>query len=429
MQSLPGLTHVHRSWKRKDPGLTGDQVQTMWQLLGRLTKRIGKPQLLRQQEYLQPSSCAQAAERAKATYQVRGNNSRNLAAEEFFYLNQFCVDKADIAILMFDANFQIHYANDCAAKILDYSREELSSMNISDIEPNFNTEAWQEMHEIGLNINAAKFESTLRRKGGVEIPVEMSINKVEHAGNQCNLYFAYDISERKKAEQQFHASLRQKEILLREVHHQVKNNLQVVTSMIALQSDYCNDQRTQRFFRDIQDRVWSMALIHEQVYQARDCTRINLGEYVESLTSYLFIAGTDHIPIFFETDTIIIGIAEATPCGTILNELLTNSIKHGFPDNRKGKITISCRYETNDRISLTVADTGVGLPPGFNVWNTESLGLQIVTLLVNQLQGDLEIDNTCGTSFKITFQSNFQRNCSTECQSDEHQFLPCLFKS
>lgn len=383
-----------------------------------MTKRIGKPQLLRQQEYLQPSRCAQTANREKATYQVQGNNTRNQAAEDFFYLHQFCVDKANIAILMFDANFQIHYANDCTVKMLDYSSEELSAMNISDIEPNFNTEAWQESHEIGHGINAAKFESTLRRKGGVEIPVEISINKLEHAGNQYNLYFAYDISERKNAEQQFHASLRQKEMLLREVHHQIKNNLQVVTSMISLQSDYCEDLRTQRFFRDIQDRIWSMALIHEKVYQARDCTRINLGEYVESLTSYLFIAGTDHIPIFFETDTIIIDIAEATPCGTILNELLSNSIKHGFPDNRKGKITISCRHETDDRISLTVADTGVGLPPGFNVWSTGSLGLQIVTLLVNQLQGELEIDSTCGTSFKITFRSNFQRNCSIEYQAE-----------
>jgi two-component sensor histidine kinase len=213
-----------------------------------------------------------------------------------------------------------------------------------------------------------------------------------------------EIAERKRVETQIQSSLQEKEVLLKEIHHRVKNNLQIISSLLSLQSENINSQDPVRTFRESQDRIRSMALIHEKLYQARDISRVDFAEYVKSLTLYLsrsHLTGPG-IKIVIGIDHILLDIDTAIPCGLIINELVSNSLKYAFRDGRTGEIRIAMTQDGN-RYTLVVADNGSGLPPGLDFRNTPSLGLQLVNTLVDQLEGAIELDSAGGTRFKITF--------------------------
>ncbi|MGZ8937554.1 MAG: CHASE4 domain-containing protein [Halobacteriota archaeon] len=242
----------------------------------------------------------------------------------------------------------------------------------------------------------------------------------EHAGRQLeNVYqplvdargnvtkvavFSRDITERKRAEEQIITSLREKELLLSEIHHRVKNNLQIVSSLLSLQSDYVTDADALAMFRESQQRVKSMALIHEKLYQSEDFAHIDFSDYLAALSSYL--VSSYHLPsvrLVTEGCTTSVDITAAIPCGLIVNELVTNAFEHAFPDGRAGTITVSlCTDEAGTHV-LSVSDDGVGFPEDLDFRNTKSLGLQLVTGLVNQLDGTITLDRTKGTTFIITF--------------------------
>ncbi len=213
-----------------------------------------------------------------------------------------------------------------------------------------------------------------------------------------------EIAERKRVEQQMMSSLQEKEVLLKEIHHRVKNNLQIISSLLSLQSEKLNGQDPARTFRESQDRIRSMALIHEKLYQARDISRVDFAEYTRSLTSYLFrsyVTGPG-IDLAVDIDGISLDIDKAIPCGLIINELVSNSLKYAFPDRRPGQICIRLSGDGNG-YSLVVEDDGAGLPPGLDFRNTPSLGLQLVNTLVDQLEGRIELLHGTGTVFRITF--------------------------
>jgi two-component sensor histidine kinase len=215
-----------------------------------------------------------------------------------------------------------------------------------------------------------------------------------------------EIIERRRAEKQIEASLKEKEVLLQEIHHRVKNNLQVISSLLNLQSGYVEDQQTLEIFQDSQNRVRSMALIHEKLYQTENLARIEFAEYIGELTSYLFRShpiGSQGINLNIETDNVFLDIDTAVPCGIILNELVSNSLKHAFPGNRTGQIRVELRTDEKDQLILIVADNGVGLPETLDLGNTPSLGLQLVNSLASQIDGTIELGRHNGTEFKITF--------------------------
>ena len=217
-----------------------------------------------------------------------------------------------------------------------------------------------------------------------------------------------DVSDRKLAELQLQESLREKEVLLQEIHHRVKNNLQVVCSLLDLQSQYLQEPGMQEMFRESYNRVKSMALVHEKLYQYRhkNFVRINFAEYIESLTNDLFSAyGVQASPINLELDIeeITLNIDTAIPCGLIINELVSNALKHAFLASQEGKITIVFHAEDSKHLTLIVRDTGQGLPKDFDFNTTKSLGLQLVNILTNQLEGTLEIDCRSGAEFRISF--------------------------
>jgi len=216
-----------------------------------------------------------------------------------------------------------------------------------------------------------------------------------------------EVNERKRAEEQIKISLKEKEVLLKEIHHRVKNNLQIISSLLYLQSKNIKDQEALGIFRDSQNRVKSMALIHEKLYRSEDLARIDFAEYVRSLTNSLFGSygvNSDAIKLKVNVDDFSLGLDTAIPCGLVINELVSNSFKYAFPDGRGGEIRIDLHTDNDGRLALIVSDNGVGLPEGLDFRNTGSLGLQLVNTLVNQLDGTVELDRSGGTEFKIIFQ-------------------------
>jgi two-component system, sensor histidine kinase PdtaS len=215
-----------------------------------------------------------------------------------------------------------------------------------------------------------------------------------------------DITERIVFEERLKASLREKEVLLKEVHHRVKNNMQIISSLLRLQSDQVSHPEVQVVFQESQNRIRSMALVHEMLYQSPDLASISFGAYLKNLVNGLlrsFRVDTNQITLTLELADLPLGIDLALSCGLIINELVSNSLKHAFPENRRGEVSVSVRQVSPEELMIMVRDTGVGLPPDLDIRKTSSLGLRLVTLLVGQINGSLELDSAPGATFLIRF--------------------------
>jgi two-component sensor histidine kinase len=240
-------------------------------------------------------------------------------------------------------------------------------------------------------------------------------NQVAVAFENARLYerTLREVSARMQAEEKIKASLLEKEILLREIHHRVKNNLQVISSLLNLQSAHIRDPRMLESFRDSQNRIRSMALIHERLYQSQELAKVDLAEYARNLATYLFRVYGDKaqsVSLEIEAEGVFLEVDTAVLCGLILNELISNSLKHAFPDGRSGRICIGLQSHREGQLNLEVGDNGVGLPSDLDLGNTESLGMQLVNTLVDQLGGRLEYNSRNGMNFKIAFSVSEDRD-------------------
>jgi PAS domain S-box-containing protein len=216
-----------------------------------------------------------------------------------------------------------------------------------------------------------------------------------------------DISDRKCTEARIQAALREKEVLLKEIHHRVKNNMQVISSLLQLQAQYIEDEPTLVLFEESQTRIHSMALIHEQLYQSEHLDRIDLPPYVQNLVANLyqsFGCGNTAIQFNLNLDPIYLNIETAIPCGLIINELVSNSLKYAFAQSLVGEINIDFHKINSQEFQLIIQDNGSGFPPGFDVENAETLGLRLVRMLAYQLEATIAIDSQCGTCYNIVFQ-------------------------
>ncbi|UNU26932.1 PAS domain S-box protein [Microcoleus vaginatus] len=218
---------------------------------------------------------------------------------------------------------------------------------------------------------------------------------------------AEDISDRKFTEARIQAALREKEVLIKEIHHRVKNNMQVISSLLQLQAQYIEDEATLTLFEESQTRIHSMALIHEQLYQSEHLDRIDIPPYVENLVANLyqsFGCGNTAIQFNLNVDPIYLNIETAIPCGLIINELVSNSLKYAFTQSLIGEINIELNEINFQQFRLIIKDNGSGFPPGFDVENTETLGLRLVRMLAYQLEGTIAIDSQHGTCYTLIFQ-------------------------
>jgi PAS domain S-box-containing protein len=210
---------------------------------------------------------------------------------------------------------------------------------------------------------------------------------------------------KKRAEQELRNSLHEKEVLLKEIHHRVKNNLQIISSLIHLQEKNIKDKRDIEVFRDSKDRIRSMALVHESLYQSDNLAMVNFGVYVKKIVDNLvstYLSSEDRIQIKVCVGDLTLAIDTAIPCGLLVNEFLTNALKYAFPVERKGDVNLSLE-KMDSRFVLAVADNGIGLPDNFSIEKQETLGMTLIRNLVNQLQGELLIKNENGVCFQIFF--------------------------
>jgi two-component sensor histidine kinase len=264
-----------------------------------------------------------------------------------------------------------------------------------------------EVGEMARNFNLLQ-EVIGRAAGGLEGARE-GLLLSRAALTETNERLRIELTERRRAQDALRGSLQEKDALLKEVHHRVKNNMQVVSSLLNLQLDYLPDDQARPIITDTQGRIAAMALVHEKLYQSVDLARIDFTDYLQELTENIvssFSSSARDIEFVLDAEDVLVGIDTAVPCGLIINELISNAYKHGFPDGGPGRLTVTFKRLGVDRLFLQVADTGCGIPADLDLRQTESLGMQLVFTLVQQLQGTIEVKSPPdgGTCFELNLQ-------------------------
>ncbi|MGB0881925.1 MAG: histidine kinase dimerization/phosphoacceptor domain -containing protein, partial [Vicingaceae bacterium] len=269
---------------------------------------------------------------------------------------------------------------------------------------------WDEKYKKAFKGESQYFVSSKKDKKGNKIIKEVYLNPIyDEKGNISEISgIAHDITEKTLSEQKLKESLSEKEILLKEVHHRVKNNLQVISSILNLQSSYVKDENTLNILKESQNRIKSMSFIHESLYKTDDFSKINFSEYISSLSKNLvhsYGIYSNLVELKTKLEEVFLNLDLSIPCGLILNELISNALKYAFTDGKKGIIKIEL-FEKNDLINLIVEDNGLGLPNTINYKETDSLGLQLVMTLAEQIDAKVELNNKKGAKYTIIFKKD-----------------------
>jgi PAS domain S-box-containing protein len=344
------------------------------------------------------------------------------SAEEDLRLSQIrlanAMDLANLANWELDAHNQMFIFNDKFYSMLGTSLDIEGSYSIpiahyikEYVHPEdaqFITEGMKKSLEIQEPTFGTEFEHRIIRRDGEIRYMAIHIRVIPPTESKNARIFGavQDVTEHKIAENKLKESLEEKEMLLKEIHHRVKNNLMVISSLLNLQSRYIKDKEALDIFKESQNRAKSMALIHERLYRSTDLKKIDFGDYIHTLATDLFrtyISDPSLINLKMNLENVMVDINTTVPLGLIVNELVTNSMKHAFPKGAQGDINIEF-YKKEDVFTLIVSDTGVGFPEDLDFRNTASLGLQLVNNLVSQIDGEITLDKSYGTEFKITFE-------------------------
>ena len=321
------------------------------------------------------------------------------------------VESAPNAMVMIDGAGVIEMVNAQAERVFGFARDEMLGQSIEMLVPARFRGHHPELRTSFFNQPVSRPMGAGRdlfglRKDGSEFPVEIGLNPIETDEGTMVLSAIVDISDRKHREESIHAALKEKDILLGEIHHRVKNNLQIVHSLLDLQSGTITDPVALGLMRESQNRVRSMALIHQTLYESKDFARVDFGNFLDALVPTLvssYGVAAHRCALAIDAQEVLLPINAAIPSGLIVNELIANALKHAFPENRVGNIEISLAHEPGDRVLLTVTDDGIGIPEVLDIANATTVGLQIVTLLVDQLGGDLDIHRANPTRFSVRF--------------------------
>lgn len=313
------------------------------------------------------------------------------------------------AVFTLDAEARFTFGNAAGERLTGYRLDELLGRSFMDLVAPENLPELTDRFRraiAGEAIPPHVWAEMIRKDGG-RVPIELSMANLVLDGRIIGrVGVARDITDRQHAEEQIRASLQEKEVLLKEIHHRVKNNLQIISSLLNLQSKYINDPPALQMFIDSQNRVKSMALIHEILFRSRDITKIDFAEYIKTISVQIFRsygAYSKKIELEVQVKDIMLDVDAAIPCGLIVTELVSNSLKHAFVDGREGSINIKLFTNDSSTLTLIVTDNGIGLPHHIDLQYADSLGLKLVGALVNQLGGKVEVDSTFGTTFMITF--------------------------
>ena len=293
-------------------------------------------------------------------------------------------EKNNNPIILFDEDGNFEDSNEAALKFLDINRDQLLKKNLSDYIlfdiNNENREFWKtdDITEVKFNVN------------GEHKILELTVTPVYLKNKTLAFGVVNDITERKKAEDRILRSLKEKEVLLREIHHRVKNNLQIISTLLSLQSSKSGKINVEDLYIESQNRIQSIALIHEKLYKSDDLAHINFESYIKDLVSDLFDSygvNSSRIKLNLNIEEVTMGIETAIPCGLIINELVSNSLKHGFSSSETGQINVELRKD--GEYSLIISDTGSPFPEEMDIISNDTLGLELIKNLVIQLDAKL----------------------------------------
>lgn len=314
------------------------------------------------------------------------------------------------AIVILDNKDIILKANDAFTELFGFTHNEcigkpINSLVVPDPLKNEGLEATMKVAE-GKNIN---FETVRITKSGKMIHVSIIGKPILMENNQIAVYGIYrDITQQVETQEKIVKELKEKELLLKEIHHRVKNNMQIISSLLNIQVRNINNEKDREIFRESQNRIKSMALIHERLYKSDDLTHISFTEYTKKLASYL-LASYSNLPmnVDFKLDIQEVGISinQAIPLGLILNEIISNSLKHAFHETSKPEIGIMLTKDS-DHFTLVIHDNGSGLPDTYEKCGEKSLGLHLINTLVSQIHGKLLVDNTDGLKYTIQWENS-----------------------
>ncbi len=330
-------------------------------------------------------------------------------SEEMF---RTVVVNAQSGIVLIDDDFRPVYANDELLQMIGFTRHEFIGRDFRRFLDQESRELIIERYQRRQKGEAvpSRYEFTFVRKDGRRRLMEISSSVIKDTKNRTQtIAHVRDITEKKQAEEKLRASLQEKEVLLKEIHHRVKNNLQIISSLLNLQSQHIRDPAALEMFQESRMRVRSMAMVHEKLYRSKDLAHVDFKEYIHSLAYHMFQVygvSSEAIALTIEVGDVFLDINSAIPCGLLVSELISNTLKHAFPDGRRGEVRVRMEPVTDGFIELTVSDNGIGLEKDFDLKNTESFGLQLVDMLTEQLQGTVAIDHNGGTSFKVRFKAS-----------------------
>lgn len=339
---------------------------------------------------------------AKVTRDVSGQ--RNLV-ERFRKI----VDSAPNAMVMINAQGVIEMVNYQAEKLFGYLRSEMLGQPVEKLIPHRLQERHPSMRISYFSEPQSRPMGKGRdlyalRKDGTEFPVEIGLNPIETEEGTKVVSAIVDISDRKQKEEKIEAALVEKDVLLGEIHHRVKNNLQIVHSLLDLQSMRMTDEYVLNMLRDSQNRIRSMALIHQSLYQSKDFAQVHFNSVLESLVPSIIESYQSHryiVDFTIDAQDVRIPLNLAVPCGLIVNELITNALKHAFPDQTEGHIVITLK-NSDKGAYLEVSDNGVGIPATIDLDDAETLGLQLVNILASQLGTRIDMQKANPTKFSLT---------------------------
>jgi PAS domain S-box-containing protein len=319
------------------------------------------------------------------------------------------VESTDDAIIGLTPEGVIESWNSGAEQLFGYPGDEVIGQQMSLLVPPDLREEQEQILEAVRSGPIKHYETCRRRKDGTLVDIALTVSPVRNSDGQLIgvSSIARDITEGKMAERMM-ASLKEKEVLLKEVHHRVKNNLQVISSLLNLQARHVVDPKALEMFKESQNRVRSIALFHERLYQSKDLAHVEAAEYLKNLISNLLAtygATPNAVDLRVVPDDILFGVDVAIPLGLVVNELISNALKHAFPESRRGRVRVLLRREGKDSYVLEVSDDGIGFPKELDFRCAPSLGLQLVCTLTEQLGGSIELSNSSGTTFKVAFEA------------------------
>jgi two-component system, sensor histidine kinase PdtaS len=325
---------------------------------------------------------------------------------------RLALEAAPAGMLMMDSAGCIVLVNAQIEKLFGYARNELIGQSFEMLLPDRFC-AGRPRYPAGLLADArarpmgADDDLFGLRKDGSELPIEIGFNPLRTPQGLFVLGSVVDITERKRFEAALQEQLRERDVLLQEIHHRVKNNLQVICSLINLQLGRMAPGRGYDALQECSLRVLAIAHIHEQLYLSRNFARVPFSEYAHTLASIVFRTtgvSPERVRLHLDLEPISIAVDAAIPCGLILSELMTNALKHAFPQERRGGVRIELRQLDPTRLLLAVSDDGVGLPDGFDPARCDSLGMQLIQTLAGQIGGSFKAaSNGGGARFELVF--------------------------